>query len=275
MVVGLPEVTAALQGTSLAGLPVRDGPGGALVVPGIAPDTLHDAWRAAHAVLPVTGRWPVLVADDPFEHSVDVDLAELDRAARTFDPWPYFQEEDDGDAAEDDQVPLEYFTSGRYGIDVTAEVLPRVALPVGRQELLRRAYDHVLSDPALAARVLGTVSHVVRPGHWFTPREVWLMLLPTAFPWLAPPWIGFYGTLGEEYELAAALWQWRRRWDARLVAGWRTMLQFEVHRPPAPGDDAWAAARQILALGPSFDIQQWELAVAVPESEAWFIHNRP
>jgi hypothetical protein len=53
------------------------------------------------------------------------------------------------------------------------------------------------------------------------------------------------------------------------------MLQLVVERPPAPGDEAWTVAGQILALATNFDIFQWELAVALPESEAWFIHRRP
>jgi hypothetical protein len=53
------------------------------------------------------------------------------------------------------------------------------------------------------------------------------------------------------------------------------MLQFEVHRPPAPGEDAFTAARQVLALSPNVDIDQWELAVAMRAGNARFLHNRP
>ncbi len=69
-------------------------------------------------------------------------------------------------------------------------------------------------DPVLTARVLGTVRHVVRTDSWHVPGEVWLLLLPTASSWLAPRWIGFYGTLGDEHDLAAVLWQWHQRWTA-------------------------------------------------------------
>lgn len=273
MVLGLSEVAAVLRSTPLAALAVQDGPSGALVVPGIAPDRSHHAWREAYALLPVTGRWPVLVDRDPSDLRDDIELADLDQEARSMDPWPYLHDEDDTDAADDDQVPLSFYTRGLRGVDVTADVLP--PLPVSRQDLMRRAYDHVLSDPALTAQVLSTLRDVGSTDEWYLPDEVWLLLLPTAASWLAPPWIEFYGTAGEEHDLAAALWQWHHRWDTRLVAGWGTMLQLEVHRPPAPGDDAWTAARQILALGPNLEIHPWELAVAVPHSEAWFIHNRP
>ncbi|MBB2944575.1 hypothetical protein FB565_004304, partial [Actinoplanes lutulentus] len=193
------------------------------------------------------------------------------RAARTVDPWPIFQDGDD-DAPD---VELSFYTQGQYGVDVTADVLPTVGPDAGTQQLLRTAYDHVLSDPGLTDQVREGTRSVVSTDYWFVPDEVSLLLLPTASSWLAPYWAGFFGALGREGDLAAVLWQWQQRWDARLVACWDTMLQFEVHRPPVPGDDAWAAARQLLALGPNFDIQQWELAVAVTEGDAWFVHNRP
>jgi uncharacterized protein DUF4253 len=89
-----------------------------------------------------------------------------------------------------------------------------------------------------------------------------------------PPWIGFYGTLGEEHDLAAVLWQWHQRWDTRLVACWGTMLQLAAHQPPTPGDDAWTAARQILALGPNLDTSNGNWP-SRSRSDAWFIRNRP
>jgi hypothetical protein len=75
--------------------------------------------------------------------------------------------------------------------------------------------------------------------------------------------------------LAAVLLQWHERWDVRSVACWDTMLHFEVRRPPAPGEDAFTAARQVLALSPNVDIDQWELAVAMRAGNARFLHNRP
>ena len=53
------------------------------------------------------------------------------------------------------------------------------------------------------------------------------------------------------------------------------MLQFQVGRPPAPGDEAWTAAGQLKALAPNLDLSRWELAVALPAGDAWFVHNRP
>ncbi|GAA2522302.1 DUF4253 domain-containing protein [Winogradskya humida] len=272
---GLTEVTAALQGR-----PVQEGPKGALVVPGIDPDGLHEAWRSAHALLPVTGRWPILVTTDwdedvvapsPFDDEAQTALAALDHAARTVDPWLHYRRDDD----EDPEVESSFYTEGFYGVDVTAHVQPAIGPGAGAQQVLRAAYDHVLSDPELTGRVRERTRNAVSTDFWFKPDEVSLLLLPTASPWLAPFWVDFYGALHGIDDFAAALWQWHRRWDVRLVASWDTMLQFEVHRPPVPGDDAWTAARQLLALGPDFDIHEWELAVAVTSGDAWFVHNRP
>jgi hypothetical protein len=277
---GLSETADALRGTSLAELPVRDGPAGALVVPGIDPDGLLEAWQAAHALHPVTGRWPLLFSADvddsvveptPFDAEARTALIELDRAARAVDPWPFFQRPDD----EAPDVELQFYTRGFYGVDVTADVLPTVGADVSTQRLLRAAYDRVISDPALAAQVLESTRDAVSTDFWHVPDEVSLLLLPTVSPWLAPYWVDFYGALGKREAFAAVLWQWYERWDARLVACWDTMLQFEVHRPPAPGDDAWTAARQVLALASHFDIHQWELAIAITVGDAWFLHNRP
>ena len=69
--------------------------------------------------------------------------------------------------------------------------------------------------------------------------------------------------------------RWEQRWDARLVACWGTMLQFQVGRRPTPGDDAWDASGQLMALAPNLSLLRWEVAVAMPAGSAWFVHNRP
>jgi hypothetical protein len=53
------------------------------------------------------------------------------------------------------------------------------------------------------------------------------------------------------------------------------MLQFQVGRRPALGDEAWTAAGQLKGLAPNLDMSRWELAVALPAGDAWFVHNRP
>jgi hypothetical protein len=281
-VLGLSDTVGALQGTVLAGLPIREGPAGALIVSGLDTDDtagLHAAWRAAYALLPETGRWPVLIDDGdnesidtgPFDARTEAELTALDRAARTVDPWPFFQRGDDGPP----EVELSFYTGGLHGVDVTADVLPTLPHNVSTQQLLRAAYNHVSADPRLTAEVRERTRDVVSTGYWYQPDDASLMLAPTTSPWLAVAPLGFYGALGHEEELAAVLRQWHERWDVRPVACWGTMLQFEVHRKPVPGDDAWTAARQVLALSPNIDILQWELAVAIAAGDAWFVHNRP
>jgi hypothetical protein len=48
-----------------------------------------------------------------------------------------------------------------------------------------------------------------------------------------------------------------------------------VARQPAPGDDAWELAGQIMALGGSLQNAQWQLASALRCGDAWFLHDRP
>ncbi|WP_433797351.1 DUF4253 domain-containing protein [Actinoplanes sp. CA-252034] len=283
IVLGRSEIADAMRGTALAGLPVHEWVEGTLIVSGVDADDNADllkAWRAAYALLPRTGRWPVLVADEdvnyelepsPFDARVEAELVALDQAARTVDPWPFFQEGDDGPP----EVELSFYTGGLHGVDVTADVLPTVSQNAGTQQILRAAYDHVLADPRLTAKVLEGARHLVNTEYWYQPNAASLLLAPTPSPWLAVAPLGFYGALGHDAELAAVLRQWHERWDVRPVAFWGTMMQFEVHRKPLPGDDAWTAARQVLALSPNIDVLQWELAVAVAAGDTWFVHHRP
>ncbi|XVV13968.1 DUF4253 domain-containing protein [Actinoplanes sp. CA-131856] len=280
---GLPETRSAVRDTALAGLPIREGPAGALVVSGFGADdsaALLRVWQAAHALTQVTGRWPLLCATheaedllepSPLDGTTRAELADLDWAARTVDPWPFFQQADDGPP----EVELSFYTEGLHGVDITSEVLPTVRPDVSTQQLLRAAYDYVLSDPRVTARVFERTRDMVSIDSWYVPDQVVLLLLPTVSPWLASYWTAFYGALEHERELAAVLWQWHERWTVRPVACWDTMMQFVVHRPPAPGNDAFTAARQVLALSPNVDILQWELAVAMPAGDAWFLHHRP
>ncbi|GGO20839.1 hypothetical protein [Micromonospora parathelypteridis] len=49
----------------------------------------------------------------------------------------------------------------------------------------------------------------------------------------------------------------------------------QVGRRPTPGDEAWTVAGQLKALAPNLELSQWEVAVALPAGDAWFVHNRP
>ncbi|MFG1659967.1 DUF4253 domain-containing protein [Micromonospora chersina] len=162
------------------------------------------------------------------------------------------------------------------GVDLTA-LVSDVALPTERQVLERTLYDRLLADADLYARVSARVRFVTQTDYWYTPNSVLLMLLPTSDVRSSGYWVDFWGAPTSEYQrrLAEVLAQWRRRWDARLVASWGTMLQFQVGRRPAPGDEAWTAAGQLKALAPNLDLNRWEVAVALSAGDAWFVHNRP
>ncbi|MET7968334.1 DUF4253 domain-containing protein [Micromonospora sp. NPDC005305] len=280
----LDQIEAAFAGTPLAGLPIGYGPSGTVLVAGIDPGRLHEAWQAADALVLVTGRRPVMVTDDfddtlgfrpePGPGPSESELRTFAEAAQASDPWLTYRHYSEDD--EVDEGELEYYARGVAGVDLTA-LVSDVALPTERPALERALYDRLLADADLYARVLSSVRFLTQTDYWFTPNSVLLMLLPTGDVRSSGYWVEFYGALTREYQqrLAEVLAQWRDRWDARLVASWGTMLQFQVGRRPAPGDEAWAAAGQLKALAPNLDLSRWEVAVALPAGDAWFVHNRP
>lgn len=280
----LDRIEAAFAGSPLAGLPIGHGPGGTLLVADIEPHRLHEAWQAADALVPALGCLPVMVTND-FDRSLRIqpepapapsepELRAFAEAAESSEPWLAFRHYGEDD--EVDEGEIEYYARGMTGIDLTA-VASDVVLPASRPVLERALYDRVLADAALHARVLDRVRFVTQTDYWYTPDSVLLMVLPTTDVRCSAYWVDFYGALTREYQhkLGEVLAQWRHRWDARLVASWGTMLQFQVGRRPAPGDDAWTAAGQLKALASNLDLSQWEVAVALPAGDAWFVHNRP
>jgi hypothetical protein len=280
----LDRIEAAFAGTPLAGLPIGHGPSGTVLVADIEPDRLHDAWRAADALVPVIGRRPVMVTDD-FDETLGIlpepepgpsesELRAFAEAAESSEPWLAYRH-----YSEDDEVgegEAEYYARRLAGVDLTA-LVSDVSLPAPRQALERALYDRLLADAGLQARVLGGVRLVTQTDYWYTPDSVLLMLLPTSDVRRSAYWVDFYGASTQEYQrkLAEVLAQWHRRWDARLVASWGTMLQFQVGRRPAPGDEAWTVAGQLKALAPNLELSRWEVAVALSAGDAWFVHNRP
>jgi hypothetical protein len=279
------EVAAALSGTPLASLPAGYGPRGTILIRDVVPGDLLDSWRAAHARMPVTGRWPVLVTDDWDRGWLELrslpdpsaptapELAEFDQKALTIDPWPSF-ERDDEPVTEAEWVA--FFAQGSYtDVAWSEEALRQIELPTTSSTVERWAYERVLADPALTDRVRQGARWSVQIGNWHTPDRVSLLLLPTASPWLAAYWVDFYGAMGWAPGLGAVLRQWHEQFGARLVASWGTMLQLLVDKPPQSIEQAWEVAGQIQGLASHYEGHRWELAVALPESEAWFLHNRP
>ncbi|WP_444950584.1 DUF4253 domain-containing protein [Micromonospora ureilytica] len=280
----LDHIEAAFVGTPLAGLPIGHGPSGTVLVADIDPDRLHEVWRAAETLVPVIGRRPVLVTDDfddaltirsePEQGPSESELRAFAEAAASSEPWLTYRHYSEDQQVDEDEI--EFYARGTTGVDLTA-LVPDVVLPTPLPALERALYDRLLADADLHTQVLGNVRLVTQTDYWYEPDSVLLMLLPTSDVRSSAYWVDFYGALTEEdrQRLGEVLAQWRHRWDARLVASWGTMLQFQVGRPPTPGDEAWAAAGQLKALAPDLELSQWEVAVALPAGDAWFVHNRP
>ncbi|MEU8391228.1 DUF4253 domain-containing protein [Micromonospora sp. NPDC048842] len=280
----LEQIEAAFLGTPLAGLPIGHGPSGTILVAGVDPDRLYEFWQAAEALVPVIGRRPVMVTDDfddaltirsePEQGPSETELHAFVEAAASSEPWLTYRHYSEDQQVDEDEI--EFYTRGTTGIDLTA-LVPDMVLPTPLPVLERALYDRLLADADLHAQVLGNVRLVTQTDYWYTPDSVLLMLLPTSDVRASTYWVDFYGALTEEerQQLAEVLAQWRHRWDARLVASWDTMLQFQVGRRPTPGDEAWVAAGQLKALAPDLELSQWEVAVALPAGDAWFVHNRP
>ncbi|MCG5435963.1 DUF4253 domain-containing protein [Micromonospora foliorum] len=280
----LDQVEATFLGTPLAGLPIGHGPSGTVLVADVDPDRLHEIWQAADALVPVTGRRPVMVTDDfddtltirpePEQGPSESELRAFAEAAASSEPWLTYRHHSEDHQVDEDEI--EFYARGTTGVDLTA-LASDVVLPTPLPVLERMLYDRLLTDADLHAQVLGKVRLVTQTDYWYAPDSVLLMLLPTSDVRGSAYWVDFYGALDleDQQRLGEVLEQWRHRWDARLVASWGTMLQFQVGRRPTPGDEAWAAAGQLKALAPNLELSRWEVAVALPAGDAWFVHNRP
>jgi hypothetical protein len=258
------EIAAALRDTVLSGLPIEEDVGGAYVVTDIDIDRILPSWRAARALVDVTGRWPVMIGPEEIYGDPSPDeLADLRQAATGEDPWAVFHRDDHDEPA--------------YLSSVIGDDLAELAETMDEAAVGRWVYDRMLDDPALARRAVGLLGDYTGTGQWYTPPEVHLALLPTTSPWLAPGWLRYHGA-GDPARwraLAGALHEWQHRWGAELVAWYSTMLEFVVERPPPAGDAAWEVAGQLRAVGGSLQMDRWMLALGVARSDAWFLHDRP
>ncbi|MFI6079121.1 DUF4253 domain-containing protein [Actinoplanes sp. NPDC051343] len=265
----------ALSQTALAGFPVDDAPGGTLVVPDIDPAGLLEAWQAARSVVPATGRWPVMITaeDEILDGEDPSDFDDLDLAARKIDPWkpPWRVINDD-----EPLIPATDLDGRLRGFpaDLIEAATNELAMPSTEPALGRWIYDRLLADPTLAAALQPQVDAMIGTQYWFVPQTVQLVLLPTPLPWLAPYWFDYWGTQDSTW-LSAVERNWHHRWGAELVASWGTMLQFLASRQPEPGEQAWELAGQLKKVGTSLQMDQWLLALALPHTDAWFLHDRP
>jgi hypothetical protein len=168
----LERIEAALTGTPLAGLPVGHGPAGTILVADIEPDGLHEAWQAAEALVPITGRRPIMVTDDftttvtlrpaPEPGLAESELREFAEAAASSDPWLTYRSYAEDDEVEEGQA--EYYVRGAARLDLLP-LVSDVPLPAARPTLERVLYDRLLADPDRHARVLASVRVVAQKGY--------------------------------------------------------------------------------------------------------------
>jgi hypothetical protein len=272
------SVERILRGSGPAGRAVHELSGDVLVVSGVAPGDVLTAWAELRDLVSVTGRRPAAIdlQGPPVGEPTAADLARLRAAAGIVDPWavdPGHQQWLDSLRVPADEVTS--IATSFSGLDVSAEARRALPLPTTPALLDRWVYDRVLGDPQLREMELAAVRAWTSTDSWFTPAEVGLVLLPTSQAWLAPAWLPYFGTAGQEHRLCAALHRWQQAWGAELVASWGTMLQMLAARRPPAGDPAYELAGQLLQMGRSLDVHQWQLALALTQGDAWFLHDRP
>ncbi|GAA2853680.1 hypothetical protein Acy02nite_50190 [Actinoplanes cyaneus] len=267
------QVMTALRGTALEGHEVQEGPSGTLVVEGPDSTAMLPLWRAAREAVPVTGRWPVMTDfEDLKPEPTPEEGAAFAAAAQTSDPWTIF-----GDPRGDYEAwQITDYLDACLGSGAGRRDDPRLT-GITQGGLDRWVYEQMLADPALAARGMARAAQLSSTKNWYSDSDVRLVLLPTPAQWLAPQWLFYYGAerdRGPE-ALGAAILRWEQRWGAQLVASWGTMLQFLATRPPVDPEDAWQLAGELMTVGSSLQHERWELALALPHGDAWFVHCRP
>jgi hypothetical protein len=177
------------------------------------------------------------------------------------------------DPLDGDLVEAQMLAEGYSELGLNGDELRQVASPITDGMLERLVFDRIRSDPERTAQVQAEARSDIDSSRWMTVEDPQLLLLPVSQPWLAAEWVHHFEAGSEQ--LAAVLWQWHHRWDARLFASWGTILQFVVHSPPATPEDAWDLAAQFKLLGYSTNLRRWEAALVLPVIDTWFVHRHP
>ncbi|MEU1241011.1 hypothetical protein ABZ388_11680 [Micromonospora parva] len=130
---------------------MEEGLGDTFLIGDVDPARLLEAWHAAHGAMPATGCWPVFALPGDLDHEPDAaELADLDRAARTLDPWSVYKRHSDGEIQEGEDV--ESYVRTFRGPGMIAPALQRLTLPTTSTVLQRSTYDTLIADPQLASR---------------------------------------------------------------------------------------------------------------------------
>ena len=275
------DLRAALGAAAGADQRLHRRPSGAWLLYDVEPSRLLQVWQAARRALPDTGRWPVCVWDmgDGWDVGAPGDPA----AAASSLAAAAAQAGSAGIASgwindlPETLDTLRHFTRHRFPKhpELALEMIDALGEPTTEPAFDRWLYDRLLKDPGLRAEV--DVTYLQGTSTWFEPTDVALALLPTPQSWLSPAWLGLYSFESPERQaaLAAVQRQWLEEYGAELVANWGTMLQFVVRRPPQDPERAYELAGQLKEVGGSLQMYRYELALALPGSDAWFVHNRP
>ena len=278
-----------VSGSPLAELPARVGPGRTLIVAGLDPTSYTAAWELARALVGRSGRWPVATTawqvtsysepdwvepearvEDDLQDVTPDELEAFRSAVAGSRPWEVLTRFDWPMTAQDLEHVVPYALAPGLSDGVTARLRPGMT----RLEADRAVFEALQELSATSAVPL---DHVVSQMQGFVPDNVSLVLLPEAHGWLSPCWLSYFGALlpDQRAALAAAEREWEQRWGAQVRASWGTMVELSVERPPTNAEDAWQVAGQVLAAGSSLQLDQWELALALPRCTRWFLHDRP
>lgn len=254
-------------------------------------EELWPAWLAARSVLEGSGRWPVLVAafgDDAGEPWVQA-LGDGDgdgewregRAVQVVadsagvDPWSVFTKYGVDE-------PMDEWELGwaQDAVIIPADVdVLRASRATTRQLERLRLDRRVAASPRPPAQIELSPGITERERVWFTPTRCpcAVVFLSTPTTWEAGARLSFFGALDDERRaaLVAAEREWSQRYGAELVASWGTMLQYRVTRRPTTVEQAWELAGQHLAVGSSIQQSQSDIALALLQSDYWFLHDRP
>lgn len=292
------ELTRALRGTSIEGSKLQQ----CWYAPGLPPayglevsnDRILDAWAQMHALMPVTGHYPVIAPRCDFE------ILRTEEPDAVADAWlaasrhRSFEEGSEQVPPREDETGLfDWLLSSqeRPGHPLGKTLRQFGAAPTNAEVLKLRERGVLQTDADLERWLLdwelerfGEQALVcMRPEYvnWFHPEpyeDYVLHLAPTAAMWEAAVYSDVR-MLGERRGLATRCRDWHDRYGAELVASSSTMMQMTVTRGPADIDEAFDLAleqfhfsRDILILP---DVSLREHARALLALDCWFFHWKP
>lgn len=272
------------------------------------------SWSVMRALVPATGRWPLLVtlwdgstawpdkvrymqedlanrfaftqermrrerlSDSPADivaASADVDVDEQLREFELFRNDPYLDLEEDLAGAIE-------ATRARCGI--APEISQPVDFLLAEQIYSRAALERWLfaweyrNSPAAREIASGDLDHL----QWFEPHSesLALMLLPSERHWEAPAYLHWFGAESLSSHFAVALLrEWHLRYGTELVGHHGTMLELTTRRLPASPEEAFYLAWQQETVAPSTTLPAGvslrDHARALMHTQSWFLHSRP